>query len=35
MGVKRKKIFDEFYARFLVIIASLSYNETYKISTLK
>ena len=35
MGIKRKKTFDEFYARFLAIIAPLSYNEIYKILTLK
>lgn len=35
MGVKRKETFDEFYARFSATIAPLSYNETYKISTLK
>ena len=35
MGFKRKKTFDEFYTRFSAIIAPLSYNDTYKTSTLK
>lgn len=34
-GARKNKIFDEFYARFSVIIASLDYSETSKIFTLK
>ena len=32
---KKNKIFDKFYARFLIIIALLNYSEIYKISILK
>ena len=31
----RDKIFDEFYARFSAIIASLRYSETYKLLVLR
>ena len=35
MGFKKNEIFDEFYARFSAIVASLGYSEIYKISVLK
>ena len=33
--IKKKKIFNEFYTRFLVIITLLSYSESYKIAILR
>ena len=35
INFKKNKIFDVFYARFSVIIVSLSYSEAYKIFNLK
>ena len=33
--IKKKKIFNEFYTRFLTIITLLSYSENYKIAILR
>ena len=32
--IKKKKVFNEFYARFLIIITLLNYSESYKIAIL-
>ena len=34
-AMKKKEVFDEFYARFLVIITLLGYSESYKIAVLR
>ena len=34
-AIKKKKIFNEFYTRFLVIITLLDYSESYKIAILR